>query len=201
MSCVNLDKLSSNSVKSPVSGEHVELGSLWRDQTVVMFFLRRFGCQICRWTAVEVSKLEKDLRANGVALVGIGPEETGLQEFQDGGFFKGEIYIDEKKQCYKDLGFKRYNAINVLPAALGKKVRDIASKASSEGIQGNFSGDVLQSGGMLIVAKGGEKVLLHFIQETPGDFVPLEDISKALDIRVSVQAGVRPQCDDDVCTR
>lgn len=161
-----------------------------------MFFLRRFGCQICRWTTVEVSKLEKDLRANGVALVGISPEETGLKEFQDGGFFKGgeiqlcvsrwwkhgaslnlvnnfvtsglirllslmfycpvimvtqaqfafitgvikfftsfllyvewwhawdilvwcvyflpqEIYIDEKKQCYKDLGFKRYGNWNI----------------------------------------------------------------------------------------
>ncbi|KAG7318814.1 hypothetical protein KOW79_017288 [Hemibagrus wyckioides] len=85
-----------------------------------MFFLRRFGCQICHWTAVVVSKLEKDLR---VALVGIGPEETGLKEFQD----------------------------------------------------------------------GGEKDLLQFIQETPGDFVALEDISKALDISSSVQVGVRPQ--------
>ncbi|MCI4390407.1 hypothetical protein PGIGA_G00122230 [Pangasianodon gigas] len=201
MSAVNVEKLQSNSVKSTVSGEHVELGSLWRDQTVVIFFLRRFGCQICRWAAVEVSKLEKDLSANGVALVGIGPEETGLKEFKDGGFFKGEIYIDEKKQCYKDLGFKRYNAISVVPAAMGKKVREIASKASNEGIQGNFSGDLLQSGGMLIVAKGGEKVLLHFIQETPGDLVPLEDITKALGISASVQAGAKPQCNDDVCTR
>lgn len=71
----------------------MELGSLWRDQTVVLFFLRRFGCQICRWTAAEVSKLEKDLKANGVALVGVGPEETGLKEFQEGGFFKGGEFI------------------------------------------------------------------------------------------------------------
>lgn len=71
------------------SFQHVELSSLWKDKTVVMFFLRRFGCQICRWAAAEVSKLEKDLRENGVALIGIGPEETGLQEFKDGGFFKG----------------------------------------------------------------------------------------------------------------
>ncbi|KAI5622936.1 prostamide/prostaglandin F synthase, partial [Silurus asotus] len=171
---------------------NVELGSLWRDQTAVIFFLRRFGCQICRWAAVEVSKLEGSLRANDVALVGIGPEETGLKEFMDGGFFKGDIYIDETKQCYKELGFKRYNAFNLLPAALGKQVREIASKASNEGIQGNFSGDLLQSGGMLIVAKGGEKVLLHFIQETPGDLVPLIDITKALGISASVQPGEKP---------
>lgn len=67
----------------------VELQSLWKDQPVVLFFLRRFGCQICRWIAAEISKLEPDLRASGVALVGIGPEEFGLKEFKDGGFFKG----------------------------------------------------------------------------------------------------------------
>lgn len=67
----------------------MELSTLWKDQTTIFFFLRRFGCQICRWTAAEVSKLEKDLKANGVALVGIGPEVTGFKEFQEGGFFKG----------------------------------------------------------------------------------------------------------------
>lgn len=74
------------------SSQPVELGSLWRDQTAVILFLRRFGCQICRWTAVEVSKLEQDLRENGVALIGIGPEDTGLKEFSDGGFFKGSEF-------------------------------------------------------------------------------------------------------------
>ena len=87
---------------SPVSWSHcfivspplcvcqsVELQSLWQDQPVVLFFLRRFGCQICRWIASEISKLEPDLRASGVALVGIGPEELGLKEFKEGGYFKG----------------------------------------------------------------------------------------------------------------
>ncbi|KAG5274746.1 hypothetical protein AALO_G00139680 [Alosa alosa] len=201
MAPVDLAKISSNGLKNAASGENVELGSLWREQAVVLFFLRRFGCQICRWTASEVSKLEPSLKANGVALVGVGPEEIGVEEFKAGGFFKGDVYIDEKKKSYKDLGFKRYNALSVVPAAMGKKVREVSSKASAEGIQGNFTGDLLQSGGMLIVAKGGEKVLMHFIQDSPGDHVPLEDIAKALGISVSVQAGQRPQCNDDVCTR
>ncbi|XP_051529199.1 prostamide/prostaglandin F synthase [Myxocyprinus asiaticus] len=201
MSSVDLTKLGANKLKNSTTGEMVEIGSLWRDQTVILFFLRRFGCQVCRWMAAEVSKLEKDLKANGVALIGIGPEEMGVKEFKDGGFFKGDIYIDEMKQCYKDLGFKRYNAMNVVPAAMGKKVREIASKASAEGIHGNFSGDLLQSGGMLIVAKGGEKVLLHFVQKTPADNASLDDIAKALGISANVQAGEKPQCNDEVCTR
>lgn len=82
------------------SSQHVELGSLWRDQAAVIFFLRRFGCQICRWTAVEVSKLEKDLRENSVALVGIGPEDTGLKEFTDGGFFKGSELRLQRVEIY-----------------------------------------------------------------------------------------------------
>lgn len=200
MSNINLAEVGKNLVKSAEAGESVELQSLWQDKPVVLFFLRRFGCQVCRWMASEISKLEPNLRASGVSLVGIGPEEMGLKEFREGGFFKGSLYIDEKKKSYKDLGFKRYSALSVVPAALGKKVRDVISKANEAGIQGNFSGDLLQSGGMLIVAKGGEKVLLHFIQDSPGDHVPLEDISKALGISASAQAGQRPVCNDEVCT-
>ncbi|XP_028262010.1 prostamide/prostaglandin F synthase [Parambassis ranga] len=201
MAKVDLAKVGKNLLKSSEGGESVELQSLWQDQPVVLFFLRRFGCQVCRWMASEISKLEPDLRASGVALVGVGPEEFGLKEFKEGGYFKGSVYVDEQKKTYKDLGFKRYTAISVVPAALGKKVRDAAAKASAEGIQGNFSGDLLQSGGMLIVAKGGEKVLLHFIQDSPGDLVPLEDITKALSISSTAKASQKPVCNDDVCTR
>ncbi|XP_034074859.1 prostamide/prostaglandin F synthase [Gymnodraco acuticeps] len=201
MATVDLVKVGKNLLKSGETGKSVELLSLWQDQPVVLFFLRRFGCQVCRWMATEISKLEPDLRANGVALVGVGPEEFGLKEFKEGGFFKGPVYVDEHKKSYKDLGFKRYTALSLVPAALGKKVRDAASKASAEGIQGNFSGDLLQSGGMLIVAKGGEKVLMHFIQDSPGDHLALEDICKALGISANAKAGQMPVCNDDVCTR
>lgn len=44
--------------------------------------------------ASEISKLEPDLTVNGISLVGIGPEEVGLKEFKEGGFFKGcEYYL------------------------------------------------------------------------------------------------------------
>lgn len=80
-----------------------------------------------------------------------------------------------------------YNSLSILPAALGKPVRDVAAKvcdclglvvvvghsvdslgvpsradwatpslqAKAVGIQGNLSGDLLQSGGLLVVSKGG----------------------------------------------
>ncbi|KAG8568539.1 hypothetical protein GDO81_014055 [Engystomops pustulosus] len=193
MGSVDLAKLGGLLVKNALTGEAVELQSLWRDNTSVFFFLRRFGCQICRWTAKEVSKLQESFSANQIRLIGIGPENVGLQEFVEGKYFSGELYLDESKQSYKELGFKRYNALSVVPAALGKKVRDIVTKANADGVQGNFSGDLLQSGGMLIVSKGGEKVLLHFVQDSPGDHVPLETLVKTLGISANVTEGQRPQ--------
>ena len=40
-------------------------------------------------------------------LVGIGLEEIGAEEFVQEEFLAGEVYVDLKKQCYQDLGFKR----------------------------------------------------------------------------------------------
>ncbi|XP_069598781.1 prostamide/prostaglandin F synthase [Ranitomeya imitator] len=201
MGDVDLVKLGALPVRHAVTGETVELQSLWRDHTSVLFFLRRFGCQLCRWTAKEVSKLQDSFSANQVRLIGIGPESLGLKEFVDGNFFTGELYLDESKQSYKELGFKRYNALSIVPAALGKKVRDVVTKANADGVQGNFSGDLLQSGGMLIVTKGGEKVLLHFVQDSPGDHISLETVAQTLGISANVTEGQRPQCNEDACTR
>ncbi|XP_048374393.1 prostamide/prostaglandin F synthase isoform X1 [Sphaerodactylus townsendi] len=197
---VDLGKVGANTVKYAANGEVVELRSLWKDQPCVVLFLRRFGCQVCRWIAKDVSKLKESLESHGVRLVGVAPESVGLKDFLDGNYFKGDLYLDETKQCYSDLGFKRYNALSIVPAALGKSVREVVSKANAEGIHGNFSGDLLQSGGMLIVSQGGEKVLLHFIQESLGDSVPLDTIIKILGLPANAEEEKRPQCNEEVCT-
>ncbi|KAK2547923.1 Prostamide/prostaglandin F synthase [Acropora cervicornis] len=97
-------------------------------------------------------------------LCGIGLEEFGVEEFQEGKFFTGELYLDTKQECYNKLGFKRYNMAN------------------AKGIKGNFRGDGLLNGGMLIVTAGGEKVLLSHKQASPGDHVSNEKIFEVLGI-------------------
>ncbi|XP_077836235.1 prostamide/prostaglandin F synthase isoform X2 [Macaca mulatta] len=129
MSTVDLARVGACILKHAVTGEAVELRSLWRDRACVVAGLRRFGCVVCRWIAQDLSGLAGLLDQHGVRLVGVGPEALGLQEFLDGGYFAGELYLDESKQLYKELGFKRYNSLSILPAALGKPVRDVAAKA------------------------------------------------------------------------
>ncbi|XP_059750319.1 prostamide/prostaglandin F synthase isoform X1 [Balaenoptera ricei] len=209
MSTVDLSRVGACVLKHAVTGERpspapaqaVELRSLWQEQACVVAGLRRFGCMVCRWIARDLSSLKGLLDQHGVRLVGVGPEALGLQEFLDGGYFAGELYLDESKQFYKELGFKRYNSLSILPAALGKPVRDVAAKAKAVGIQGNLSGDLLQSGGLLVVAKGGDKVLLHFVQKSPGDYAPQESILQALGISAEVCTSEPPKCDEEACSR
>ncbi|XP_067573863.1 prostamide/prostaglandin F synthase isoform X4 [Pseudorca crassidens] len=107
MSTVDLARVGACVLKHAVTGEAVELRSLWQEQACVVAGLRRFGCMVCRWIARDLSSLKGLLDQHSVRLVGVGPEALGLQEFLDGGYFAGELYLDESKQFYKELGFKR----------------------------------------------------------------------------------------------
>ena len=65
-------------------------------------------------------------------------------------------------------------------ALFDSKVLEINKKAKDEGIDGNFSGDKLTKGGLIIVDKGGENVLFEFKQESAGDHCPPEDVLKGI---------------------
>ncbi|XP_070110822.1 prostamide/prostaglandin F synthase isoform X1 [Equus caballus] len=89
MSTVDLARLGACVLKHALTGEAVELRSLWQEQACVVAGLRRFGCMVCRWIARDLSSLKGLLDQHGVRLVGVGPEALGLQEFLDGGYFAG----------------------------------------------------------------------------------------------------------------
>lgn len=137
---------------------------------------------MCRLWSTELSSVKPQLDAHGVRLCGIGLEEFGVEEFQEGKFFTGELYLDTKQECYNKLGFKRYNMVSVLGGLAAKETRLSLAQANAKGIKGNFRGDGLLNGGMLIVTAGGEKVLLSHKQASPGDHVSNEKIFEVLGI-------------------
>ena len=63
---------------------------------------------------------------------------------------------------------------------------DIILQAKAQNISGNLSGDGLQNGGLLIVTKGGEQVLLNHREEAPGDHVANAAILEALGLKQEV---------------
>ena len=90
--------------------------------------------------------------------------------------------MDEGKKSYRDLGYRRFNWINIWSALLSQISRASLSKAKRQNISGNLSGDGLQNGGLLIVNKGGTKVLLNHREEVPGDHVANDEILRILGI-------------------
>lgn len=142
--------------------------------------------------------IKPQLDANNVGLVAVGLERLGVEEFLEKKFFAGTVYIDEMKQNYKDLGFKRYGIFSIVAALFSRISRAAISEARSQGISGNLSGDGFQNGGLLIVSKGGDQVLLNFKEESPGQHVENDVILDALKITISKETleQIQSQADD-----
>ena len=66
-------------------------------------------------------------------------EALGLQEFLDGKYFDGELFLDSEKKSYNKLGFKRDSLMKVLPSAFSKKWRDASARAKSLDVGGNLT--------------------------------------------------------------
>ena len=92
------------------------------------------------------------------------------------------MYIDEGKKTYRDLGYRRFNFINIWKALLSRISRAAISESKARNISGNLSGDGLQNGGLLIVSQGGSSVLLNHHEEVPGDHVENSKILEVLGV-------------------
>jgi len=188
---VNLAALSDRSTRS--------FGSLCADKPTVFYFIRRFGCSLCRWGAKDISQIIPVVgdRANVVA---IAPEFFGHEEFTQGGYWPKEIYVDEKKECYSTIGFTRYNNLTVFGALVDKKVIAMNKQAKAEGITGNLKGDTLTKGGVIIVGAGGKELIFEFKQQSAGDHCGPSEILKALGIDEQIAQDQAPKCDDTACS-
>jgi len=139
---------------------------------------------LCKVGAKELSDaLKPTLDSHDVRLVGIGVETLGLQQFLEGNFFAGEMFIDTKKECYKRLAYKRYNVVSILPAIFGSSGRAAIAKARAANVGNNYEGDGMQNGGVLIVSPGGEKTLLSWSQPDPGTHIDPKIILDTLQIQ------------------
>jgi len=181
-----VSKIKKLMISSVATNEMVSFESLWAENDVVIYFLRRFGCPLCRWISNELNNINGVLSENNTKLVGIAPEKFGLEEFQEGKYFAGELYLDESKKSYVEMGFTRFSFLGSLGAAIASSTRKMVNEAKNIGISGNIKGDTRQLGGMLIVKQGGEQIF-YYKQVEASDYVKNSDILKVLGINHEVK--------------
>ena len=158
------------------AGRTRELGTLWADGTVVLAFLRHFGCIHCRDHVVQLEKAVAQFRERGATLVVLGNGSpsfiAGLRE-QTG--WQGAVYTDPSLAIYRAAQLKRGVLRTIDPRGFGKALRAMASGQR----QGLTQGDQWQQGGVLVVEKGG-RVLFQQASERAGDNAGAETILAAL---------------------
>ncbi|CAI5974066.1 unnamed protein product [Closterium sp. NIES-64] len=137
-----LKDVSVERIVGPGNDEVVKIGSFWESQPVVIHFLRRFGCRICRGGAMDMSRAIPHLHNAGVRVVAIGLDHLGMDEFIDGGYWKGELYIDDGKRAYRALQLKSISLWQVAYQLLFDKTVK-KSLGDTANVKGDLAGDGL----------------------------------------------------------
>jgi len=137
----------------------------------------------CRVAAKELSLLAPQLSQANVRLIGIGLEKLGVEEFIQGKFFDGELYVDQDKKAFKSLNFKRLNILNLAKYMVSSKAREIMDKGKKMAVGGNVAGDGWQNGGLMVVEAKGADILFEFKQDNPADHAENSDILQALGLQ------------------
>jgi prostamide/prostaglandin F2alpha synthase len=143
----------------------IELGSLWRDRTAVLVFLRHFGCLHCREHVAQLLAEVEAVRAAGAELYVIGNGSPSfIAGFREQTGWTGPVYTDPSLAVYRAAQLKRSVGSTLDPRSLTD-----AWKALRHGSrQGRTQGDQWQQGGTLVVAPSGA-VRWHHASGRPGD--------------------------------
>jgi len=160
----------------------------------------------CRVAAKELSRLLPQLQEHNVRLIGVGFDENGLNDFKNGNFFDGELYLDIGQNIYKKMGYRRFNIMSIWKYVFNKVGRQAISQARAAKVGGDMKGDGYQNGGTLVVSAGGQECLLTYKQEHPAEHVELQAVLTALGISTPLKVDSENlpevpsvQCNDEVC--
>jgi prostamide/prostaglandin F2alpha synthase len=118
-------------------------------------------------------------------LIGVGLERLGMEEFVEGNFFAGELFVDENKASFRQLGFKRISLLRMVPSLFSRKWKAAKEKADTMGLGGNLSGDGQQTGGVLVVGQGGAPTMFTYKQDDPADHPDNAAVLEALGIQAA----------------
>ncbi|XP_069876829.1 peroxiredoxin-like 2A isoform X1 [Dipodomys merriami] len=147
---------------------------LWQKRGAVIMAVRRPGCFLCREEASDLSSLKPKLEELGVPLYAVVKEHisTEVKDFQP--YFKGEIFLDEKKKFY---GPQKRKMMFMGFIRLG--VWTNFFRAWNGGFSGNLEGEGFILGGVFVMGSEKQGILLEHREKEFGDKVDLRSVLEA----------------------
>ncbi|TNN03275.1 hypothetical protein fugu_000304 [Takifugu bimaculatus] len=126
--------------------------------------------------AAELSSLKPRLDQLGVPLYAVVKEDVGteIQNFRP--YFQGEIFLDEKRRFYgpreRKMGLLGFLRVGVWMNGL---------RAFRSGFMGNVLGEGFVLGGVFVIGREQQGILLEHREREFGDKVNIEDVIQAVD--------------------
>ncbi|TDG97787.1 hypothetical protein EPR50_G00211550 [Perca flavescens] len=125
--------------------------------------------------AAELSSLKPQLDELGVPLYAVVKEDVGTEVQNFRPYFKGEIFLDEKRRFYgpreRKMGLMAFLRVGVWMNGL---------RAFQRGFMGNVLGEGFVLGGVFVIGRGNQGILLEHREVEFGDKVNIEDVIRAV---------------------
>eukprot|EP00064_Thunnus_orientalis_P016227 superscaffoldBa00003166_g16291 len=124
--------------------------------------------------AAELSSLKPQLDELGVPLYAVVKEDVGTEVQNFRPYFKGEVFLDEKRRFYgpreRKMGLLAFLRVGVWLNGL---------RAFKNGFMGNVLGEGFVLGGVFVIGRGQQGILLEHREIEFGDKVNIEDVIRA----------------------
>ena len=142
-----------------VQNATIPLHSLWRDQPVLIFFMRQLGCGLCRQQLLrlrdQVARFSEANCAIAVIVMGDGKMAQGLQDLYNLPF---PVYADPLLAAYQAFDIGETSYWNVIgPHIVARQVGTML-----DGIKPAWGGgSIKQLGGLVLVDTSGAEIYRH----------------------------------------
>ncbi|MBN3285003.1 F213A protein, partial [Polyodon spathula] len=135
----------------------------------------KLSCCVCLVKeASELSSLKPELEHLGVPLYAVVKENVGTEVNQFKPHFKGEVFLDEKRRFYgphkRRMGVRGLFRLGVLQNFF---------RAWKKGYQGNVEGEGFLLGGVFVIGKDKQGILLEHQEKEFGDKANITSVIEA----------------------
>jgi peroxiredoxin len=155
------------------SGSMLDLASLWRGRPALLFFVRHFGCALCRAHLQAIRDAYADFERRSVAVAAVTfADPQGAAQLKRQQRLPFPVLADPSRQAYRAFGLLEGSLATVAGP-------DVLLRQLAQALRGNIpyinplEGHITQLGGTVIVDHGGVVRFAH-IANPIYNYVPIE---------------------------